>query len=204
MKPKEKKCKGTGKAKGFGCGELSLYRTYGLCHSKCYPKWLYNTDEGREKIERATLKVTKDRKKQEVKKTREQKEKLKTISNLIAEAKKPFQKYIRLRDQEKPCISCGTDYSDIWDGGHFYKAENYSGLIFDERNCRKQCRKCNNFLGGNENNYRLGLIKLEGIEYVKKLDEDAIRLKKYKYSRDEILSIKKHYQEKVNQFKNNV
>lgn len=125
------------------------------------------------------------------------KEKLKTLTDHEKEAKKVFQKWIRLRDKDKPCASCGTYETDLWDGGHFYKAEIYSGLIFDERNCHKQCRKCNRFLGGNENNYRLGLIERFGEVFVLQLDADAIKLRDHKYTREELKEIKKKYQKKI-------
>jgi hypothetical protein len=61
---------------------------------------------------------------------------------------KPMQrnrfKMVRLRDAEQPCISCGGNDKDLWDGGHL-KAEIYSGVIFNPANCHKQCRKCNRF-----------------------------------------------------------
>jgi hypothetical protein len=36
----------------------------------------------------------------------------------------------RLRDANENCISCGGNDKDLWDGGHFKKAEIYSGVIF--------------------------------------------------------------------------
>lgn len=130
------------------------------------------------------------------------KEKLKTLTNLEDDAKKSFQKWVRERDKNKPCVSCGTRTSDIWDGGHFYKAEIYSGLIFDERNCHKQCRKCNRFLGGNENNYRLRLIEKFGEAFVLQLDADAIKLKQYRFERSELKNLKRMYDKKYRELKN--
>jgi len=92
-----------------------------------------------------------------------------------------------------PCISCGTVKAQIWDGGHFYKAELYTGLIFNEDNSHKQCRKCNTFLGGNENNYRLGLIERFGIKFVEELDELSINSRTYKFKKDELREIKQKY-----------
>ena len=86
-------------------------------------------------------------------------DKLKTLSQYEAEAKKSFQKYVRMRDKGLPCISCGIFETELWDGGHYKKAEIYSGVIFNTHNCHKQCRKCNRFLNGNELMYRQGLIQ---------------------------------------------
>ena len=64
---------------------------------------------------------------------------IKSYAQRLGEAKKVFQKWIRLRDKDKPCISCGTISSSVWDGGHFKKAELYSGVIFHEHNVNIQC-----------------------------------------------------------------
>ena len=130
-------------------------------------------------------------------------ENTKTMSQYEAEAKKSFQHYIRLRDEQDPCISCGTYTSDIWDGGHWFKAEIYSGLIFDERNCRKQCRKCNRYLGGNEINYRIGLVNKFGEEYVKELEIDSFSKRDYKFTKNELIAKKLHYDLKIKEWKKN-
>lgn len=203
-----KRCSGTGKAKDFeGCGVelpfsekngLKSYKAkYGLGTAcKCYSKWLLSTEEGNKVFAKSIItgksKVAKNYKK----KHREEKEKNKSISKLISEARKPFHKWIRFRDANKPCISCGSIDSKIWDAGHFYKAELYTALIFDERNVNKQCRKCNTFLGGNENNYRLGLIKRYGEEFVNNLDLDSKSKRTYKFTKEEIRNIKIKYQNK--------
>lgn len=199
---KERKCKGTGKAKGFGCGTMQLKRTYGLGHKcKCFKNWLLNSEAGKEVIAKTVLrsskKVEKDKKKEEVKARKKQKESMKSIQKLIQEARKPFQKWIRLRDINDACISCGSIDSDIWDAGHYFKAEIYSGLIFDERNVHKQCRKCNTYLNGNEGEYRKRLIEKFGQEWMDQLDEDANRLRSYKYSKEELIEIKNKYLTKL-------
>jgi hypothetical protein len=124
-------------------------------------------------------------------------DKLKTLTDYENEAKKEFQKYIRKRDENLSCVSCGTFQTDIWDGGHFKKAELYSGVIFDEMNCHRQCRKCNRFLGGNELNYREGLVKRYGIDYVLEIEERALRLKRHKYSKEDLIGLKNLYKEKI-------
>lgn len=125
------------------------------------------------------------------------KDKLKTLGTLENEAKKEFQKFIRIRDDGNACISCGITETNLWDGGHFYKAEIYSGLIFNEDNVWRQCRKCNRYLSGNENQYRLGLIALKGEDFVKALDKKANETRNYKYGRTELIEIKKKYQIKI-------
>jgi hypothetical protein len=128
-------------------------------------------------------------------------EKLKTLGEYEKEAKVFFQHWIRLRDADQNCISCGTAQTDLWDGGHFKKAELYSGTIFYEPNCHKQCRKCNRYLGGNELNYREGLVKRYGEDYVLTIEKTANELRQYKYSKDELIEIRNKYQKLVAEWK---
>ena len=121
------------------------------------------------------------------------KDKLKTLGQYEAEAKKAFQKWIRMRDDKQPCISCGIQQTDLWDGGHYKKAEIYSGVIFDENNCHKQCRKCNRFLNGNELNYRQGLIQRYGIEYADQIEQKANETRNYKFTKEELIAKKLKY-----------
>jgi hypothetical protein len=135
------------------------------------------------------------------KEKRERKDKLKTLSDYEAEARKVFQKWIRERDKNLPCISCNKSTSKIWDGGHLFKAELYSGLMFDERNVHKQCRKCNYYFGGNEAGYKDGLDQRYGPEFVDALEKDKDGKRVYKYSKEELIQIKKTYQKKYNEIK---
>tara|TARA_R110000787_G_scaffold126553_1_gene237868 strand:- start:2394 stop:3002 length:609 start_codon:yes stop_codon:yes gene_type:complete len=201
MKTIPKKCKGMGKALGFqSCGKEVFKRTYGLCQS-CYPNWLLNSDAGKEKLNSSIIQGKKNfttkARKTENKRKREWKQKHKSIQALIQEARKPFQKYIRQRDEKRPCISCGNFYADVFDAGHYFKAEVFSGLIFEERNVHKQCKKCNRHLSGNEAAYRLGLTNRYGKEFVLELENSADKKRDKIYSREEILEIKEFYKTKL-------
>jgi hypothetical protein len=122
---------------------------------------------------------------------------LKTLGQYEADAKKSFQKWVRMRDDKHPCISCGTIKADTYDGGHYFKAELFSGLIFDERNCHKQCRKCNRFLNGNELQYRQGLISRYGIEFVDQLESESNEKRNHKFTKDELIAKKMQYDIKI-------
>lgn len=130
------------------------------------------------------------------------KEKLKTLSDLEAEAKKSFQRYVRLRDKDLPCISCNNLNTNDWAGGHYFSAGMYSGLMFDERNCHKQCNThCNKYLSGNLLEYRKGLIKRFGSEFVEKLESESDQKRNYKYTREELIAKKMQYDIKCKEFK---
>lgn len=122
------------------------------------------------------------------------KESLKTYTQKVNQVKQIFQSWIRKRDENLPCISCGATYSNpFWDGGHYKKAELYRGVIFNENNCAKQCRKCNFYQDGNEANYREELVKRIGLDSVLELELLAQKTKKYKYSDEELGQIKSRY-----------
>ena len=198
--PKPKKCKGTGRANGHGCGKPSLWRKYGLCR-ECYPTWLLNTPEGAKVVAKSTITAKKRVEHDKKRKERKWKEDNKSIQKLIGEAKTVFQAYIRMRDANESCISCQSTTAEIWDGGHYKKAEIFSGVIFDERNVHKQCRKCNSFLGGNEAEYRKGLVRKYGENFVQQLEEDATDTRVKKYTREELREIKAHYAAKIRNHK---
>jgi len=79
-----------------------------------------------------------------------------------------FNTYIRLRDKDLPCVSCGKTNVEEFHAGHFV-ATTYQYHRFNEKNVHKQCSKCNTHLRGNLIPYRIELIKrigLEEVEYI--------------------------------------
>jgi hypothetical protein len=131
---------------------------------------------------------------------REQKQKMKTLSDFEAEAKKEFQKWIRKRDSGQTCISCGAFLKQNGThASHYFAAGIYYGLIFNETNCHSSCEKCNVFLHGNLLEYRKGLINRYGLEYLEKLESLSNEKKNYKYTREELVEIKNKYQQKNKQ-----
>ncbi len=128
---------------------------------------------------------------------------LKTLSDFEKEAKVVFQKWVRMRDADLPCISC-ENKSNRYDGGHYYPAGIYSGTIFNELNCNKQCSfNCNKMLHGNIQAYRVGLIKKYGKEAVEDLDTMAIITKSKKYTKSELIEIKEKYSKLIREMKHN-
>lgn len=127
------------------------------------------------------------------------KEALMTKSEWLGLAQKVFNAYIRLRDKDENCISCGKT-SNRYDAGHFYSAGNHSYLRFDEDNVHKQCSyNCNKMLHGNLHEYRKALIKKIGLKRVEILDRDCH--KPLNLTIDEIKEIIKIYRKKVAELK---
>jgi hypothetical protein len=124
-------------------------------------------------------------------------DKMKTRTQKINDVRPVFQKWIRHRDKNLPCISCDTQTATKWDAGHYLKAELYTGLIFTEVNCHKQCQRCNQYGGGMQAEYRIGLVKRIGEAAVLELESIKDALRVYKWSDDELSEIKKKYTAKL-------
>ena len=77
-----------------------------------------------------------------------------------------FNAYVRLRDHDNNCISCGRSHDGQYHAGHYRSVGSCPELRFDERNCHKQCAPCNNHLSGNLVNYRIKLTYTFGVEFV--------------------------------------
>lgn len=109
--------------------------------------------------------------KAERKSHKEAKERLKTRGDHLREAQTQFNRFIRARDYDLPCISCGTQNPNIqYCAGHYFTVGGHPELRFDELNVHKQCNKsCNMELSGNIAAYRVSLVKKigrEGMDYL--------------------------------------
>jgi hypothetical protein len=155
-------------------------------------------ERAKDRVKKKEEKAVKEEKKVWNKEIKEKKDKLKTLSDYEADARRIFQRWIRKRDKDLPCISCDRSNTDFWDAGHYFDAGIYSGLIFHEDNVHKQCsRPCNKDYHGNKINYRLGLVQKIGEERVRWLEENKDRLRNYKYKKEELIAIKKEYNKRL-------
>ena len=116
--------------------------------------------------------------------------KLTSIPKLTKKAQDVFNKWIRTRDQNKGCISCGKD---VTEAGHYLSAGHYSALRFNEMNTNGQCTRCNCFLSGNLIKYRQGLVKRYGEAKVLQLENSVAVRSVKKYTRFELQSIIQNY-----------
>jgi len=143
-------------------------------------------------------------KKQRSKEWKEQKkvikQSLETKSEVLKAAQIVFNTYIRLRDKDKPCISCDKPYreKDI-NASHFYSVGAYPNLRFNEDNVHNSCIRCNKDLHGNINEYTLRLPNRIGIERYNKLVEN--RNKPLKLSFDEVKELIATYKQKIKELK---
>lgn len=126
----------------------------------------------------------------ERKKNRARKEKIKTNSDHMREAQAAFNAWVRERDRDQPCISCGRHHAGKYDAGHYRTVGSNPALRFEPLNCHKQCVPCNQHKSGNIVEYRINLIKRIGAQAVEWLEgpHEPLRL-----TADEIKAIKARY-----------
>ena len=123
---------------------------------------------------------------------------LMTFSDHIKLFQTVFNTFIRLRDKDLPCVSCGAEKCEEFHAGH-YIASTYQYLRFNEFNVHKQCSKCNTHLRGNSIPYRIELIKRIGLEEVEYLENSRHMM--LEITIPEIKEKIKEYKEKIRKLK---
>lgn len=121
------------------------------------------------------------------------KEKVKTKSDYVKELQKQVNYYIRQRDKDKPCISCGKPLNSKFDAGHYRSAGGNPELRFEELNIHGQCVYCNQHLHGNLIDYRIRLIERIGVEKVEWLES---KHEPKRYTIPELKELIKKYKQK--------
>ena len=185
----EKKCKGTGKAIGYGCEKIvpvAMYdkpnRKYGLGIScGCYKKWLTESEEGREIVQKTTLKYAGSTLKQKIKEAEDQRREKspeidpkKWYATLQSEINK-LARMIDIKFGYDGCIDCGKPFTQgrDRDGGHFKSRGHNPSLRYNLHNIHSQKSSCNsNGLGGGKTlGYYRGLQQRYGDHYAEYIDK---------------------------------
>ncbi|TRL65309.1 hypothetical protein FMV79_14805 [Enterobacter hormaechei] len=107
-------------------------------------------------------------------------ESFKTKAQWDKEAQSAFNRYIRIRDEGKECVSCGnpligkSNYLTgcAIDASHYRSRGAASHLKFNVFNVHSACTRCNRQLSGNAVEYRIRLIDRIGLERVERLEAD--------------------------------
>ncbi len=108
------------------------------------------------------------------------KEALKSKSQWDKEAQSAFNRYIRIRDEGKSCVSCDSPLigksnyltGSAIDASHYRSRGAASHLKFNVFNVHSACTRCNRQLSGNAVEYRIRLIERIGLERVERLESD--------------------------------
>jgi len=101
---------------------------------------------------------------------RQSRERIKPRGVWLREAQAAFNAWIRKRDEDHPCISCGRHHRGQWHAGHYMSVGARPEYRFNPNNCHRQCMPCNTHLHGNLVLYRAALIVKIGIAEVEKLE----------------------------------
>ncbi|WP_085600398.1 MULTISPECIES: recombination protein NinG [unclassified Pseudomonas] len=126
------------------------------------------------------------------------KEKLKTRADHLREAQAVFNEWVRLRDADLPCVSCGRHHDGQYHAGHYRTVGANPEIRFEPLNVWKQCAPCNTHLSGNLVNYRLSLLQRIGAEKLEWLEGPHPACK---HTTEEIKAIKAEYREKIKELK---
>jgi len=108
---------------------------------------------------------------------------------LLGKTTEVFNAWVRERDKDLPCISCGK-WSDTKEAGHYFPST-VSSLRFNIRNVNGQCKQCNRHFHGNQVNYRKGLLAKYGSEKTEwmEIQADSAKRTNFKWERMELIEL---------------
>lgn len=205
--------------------KLPSHRNCKVCKTRFKPatqyEWWCNEEHREEHIQQLALKARQRTIQKAEQRRREEtqaesrslkirKLELKPDSHFKKLAQQAFNEYIRTRDIDQPCISCGeTNPPDLhggqWDCGHFKTVGGFPELRFVECNAYRQCKPCNAGsakYGGKaatvEKMYRKSLAEKFGQELVDWLDGPH---EMTNYRRDDYIRIRDEYRAKTKALK---
>lgn len=172
-----------------------------VLHDDCIGPWY---EANKEKLSKKVARKKALTAKAERVKDRKTKEANKTLPRLHNEARFWFNKWTRLRDADKPCISCGAPPPNLSglhagrDCGHFRSVGSAGHLRYTEDNVAAQCVHCNQHLAGNYTGFRKGQIERIGVQRIEELENDN---RPEKWTRDGVRTIRDTYRARCKQFK---
>ena len=166
MNKAKKQCKGKGLARGFGCGIDSFLHPLqkGLC-AKCWRQWLLNSSNGKEYLNKTSLKASKQIKSNKAKLKTKERRRLLSVDAYRATVLQPvINEIARLIDYGQPCIA--TRKFGKMAGGHRKSVGSNRGIALNLHNIHIQCFQSNSYNGGDERKYDLGIVEEYGEEYL--------------------------------------
>lgn len=113
---------------------------------------------------------SRDQAKQERAARRAARERIKTKGDYMRETQAAFNEWIRERDRDLPCVSCGRHHQGQYHAGHYRTVGANPELRFNPLNVHKQCAPCNNHKSGDIVNYRINLVERIGADQVEWLE----------------------------------
>lgn len=147
---------------------------------------------------RIVLKERRQAAKAERLKDGERRESLKSRQDWAREAQAAVNAYVRERDRDLPCVSCGRHHEGQYHAGHYLSRGAHPHLAYVENNLAKQCMPCNVHLSGNQIKFRAGLVARIGLEAVEALEADQTPRK---HTIEELREIRDTYRRRVREMK---
>lgn len=133
-----------------------IFQSKGFCDVDCMASYGYRkSKESKEKKARKEHKAAK-----EVDAERKRKFYAGDIKTRKKAAKEACHLYIRTRDKDQSCICCGRPLGKSYDAGHFLESGNNSALRYHEDNIHAQSVYCNQYKGGDSDDYA-GRLRLK-------------------------------------------
>jgi len=176
-------------------------------HAHCIDDFLAALKAKKERVQERERKA-----KQRVERAvdRRKRESFKSLRDLLAEAQVPFNKFVRMRDELLPCVSCGETNPAMtvggqWDCGHFLSRGAHPELRYTEDNAAKQCKSCNAGSGKFAHKERTVSQRFEE-ELRRRIGDARVDFLKgphpaKKWERDELIAIKALYVQKLKDLK---
>ncbi len=126
-----------------------------------------------------------------------------TSKTRIKAAKLACHLYIRTRDQNLGCISCGKALVlGKFDAGHYMESGNFSFTRYHELNIHGQCTECNRFKGARLNEYEKNLRLKLGDEKVDWIHDNKNTV--IKRTIEDYRDIEKYYKDKLKALQSNI
>lgn len=126
------------------------------------------------------------------------KEKLKSRADHAKDTQQAFNEWVRLRDADLPCVSCGRHHDGQYHAGHYRTVAANPAIRFEPLNVHKQCAPCNNHKSGDIVNYRIELVKRIGAEAVEWLEGPH---EPKKYTVEQLKAMTAEYRAKTKELK---
>ncbi len=171
------------------CGKPYIRRNslQSVCGVRCATKVATTAKKSRQEADKAQRRALAKRR-----------ESLKPRSQWLREAQASVNAYVRERDKDLACISCGRWHDGQWHAGHYLSTGARPELRFNLLNIHKQCSVCNNHMHGNLVLYRAALVAKIGLSEVEKLEGPH---EPQKYTVEELRDIRDTYRAKLREMR---
>lgn len=127
-------------------------------------------------------------------------EKHKKRGDYVKEAQAAINAYVRWRDKDKDCISCGKSLKSEslgggYDAGHYRSRGSAPHMRFRLDNIFGQCKRCNRYLSGATDKMRVGIVWRYGQQFLDRIETDN---ESKQYSIEDLQRIKQIFTRKLN------